>query len=157
MHLQQGVGMKHVVTAVVLILALAFLSCGSNNNLAGNVSGDWTVSLTDSSGTSVSSFMTTLSQSGTVLFGTDLNFTTPTQCLNNSTTGTGGFAVNGTFAANGMLQLIVTSMPSPAGGNITTTLNGTLVNSNTISGTWTEVGTQSGCNGSGNFTMTRSD
>jgi len=146
--------MKPFGIAMLLALGLMLNACGGgSSNNSGNINGNWTATLTDSSGNPVFAFTTTLTQSSdTSVSVTNLTFTSQTQCFTSGETATGTFALTGNFNGNvtGTFAMTITSgVPS---GNVLT-LQGNVAN-NTISGTWTLTGVTSGCTGNGNFTMT---
>jgi hypothetical protein len=149
---QEGVVMKQFGMAMVLALGVLLAACGGGSSRsAATVAGNWTATLT---GTEDLTFTTSLMQnSGTVVTGTNLTFTTQTPCFTSGGTQTGSFVLSGNFNGNitGAFQLVIAS-GVPAGNTLT--LQGT-VNNNTITGTWTLTGVTLGCSGSGNFTMTR--
>ncbi len=149
--------MRQLAALCAIALALLLVACGSKNN-SSNISGNWTASLANSNGTAFS-LTTTLSQNGNgTVSASNLNFETSSPCFANGETASGALSLNGT--TNGVVsdgfQLVITSTPSASMGPTNVlTLNGTVMNSNTISGTWNLTGLQSGCTGSGNFTMTK--
>ncbi len=140
-----------------LLLGLLVAGCGGNSSSSGNsnnVSGNWTAGLSDSNGTPVFAFTTSLIQnSGSVVSVTNLNFTTATPCFASGGSETGSFILSGNFNGNatGAFQLGIQS-GTPSGNMLV--LQGTVKN-NTISGTWTLTGVTAGCSGAGNFTMTK--
>ena len=144
--------MKQFGMGLVLALGVLLVACGGGSSrTAATVTGNWTATLT---GSEDLSFSTSLMQnSGTVVTGTNLSFTTATPCFTSGGTQTGSFVLSGNFNGNitGAFQLVITS-GTPAGNTLT--LQGS-VNNNTITGTWTLSGVTSGCSGSGNFTMAR--
>jgi hypothetical protein len=144
--------MKQFGIAIVLALGLVLAACGGGNSSSSNtVSGNWTATLT---GTPALAFTTSLTQSsGTVVTGTNLSFTTSTNCFTSGGSQTGSFALSGNFNGNitGVFQLTITS-GTPSGNTLVLQGN---VNNNTISGTWTLTGVTSGCTGNGTFTMTK--
>ena len=144
--------MKPFKIAIVLALGLVLAACGGGNSSSlGTVTGNWTATLT---GTPAFTFTTSLTQSsGTVVTGTNLSFTTSTNCFTSGGSQTGSFVLSGNFNGNvtGAFQLTITS-GTPSGNQLV--LQGT-VNNNTISGTWTLTGVTSGCTGNGTFTMTK--
>jgi hypothetical protein len=147
--------MKQFGMAIILALGLTLIACGGgSSSSAATVTGNWTATLTNTDGTPAFAFTTSLMQnSGTVVTGTNLSFTTSTACFTSGGSQTGSFVLSGNFNGNitGAFQLTITS-GVPAGNTLT--LQGS-VNNNTITGTWTLTGVTSGCTGSGNFTMTK--
>jgi hypothetical protein len=150
--------MKQLGAALVLALGLVLAACGTGSGNSNNVTGNWTATLTNPDGSPAFSFTTSLTQhSDNTVSGTNLNFTSANPCFANGATETGGFMVSGNTngVTTGGFQLILTSNPPNALSHNVLTLNGTLMNGNTISGVWTLTGLSSGCTGSGTFTMTR--
>lgn len=152
--------MKRFLIALLLGLTAMLVACGSgssNMNTANSVTGNWTASLTNPSGTPVLSFTTSLTQnSDNSITGTNLNFTTATPCFGQGATETGGFAASGNFngTVTSVATLSIQSGPPGSSGNNILNMQGAF-NNNTINGTWMLTGPTSGCTGSGNFTMTR--
>ena len=146
--------MRQFGIAAIAVLGLFLVACGggSSNNSA-TVAGNWSAALTNTDTTPAFSFTTSLSQSnGTVVTGTNLNFTTSTDCFTSGGSQTGSFVLNGNFNGDvsGAFQLTITS-GTPSGNTLA--LQGTVQN-NTITGKWNLTGT-GGCTGNGVFTMTR--
>jgi len=144
--------MKQVGMIVVLALGGLLAACGGgSSSSAATVTGNWTATLTGTENLTLSTSL--MQNSGTVVTGTNLSFTTTTPCFTSGGTQTGSFVLSGNFNGNitGAFQLVITS-GTPAGNTLT--LQGS-VNNNTITGTWTLTGVTSGCSGSGNFTMTK--
>ncbi len=156
--LRKGTQMKLFGTTILLSIAILLTACGSsNNNNNTNVNGNWTATLTDQSGNPVFAFTTSLTtNSDGSVTGTNLTFNTNNGCFANGATQTGAFSLTGNFSGSvtGGFSLNIQSPATGATGNNTLSLQGTL-NNNAISGTWTLAGLQSGCTGSGTFTMTR--
>jgi hypothetical protein len=147
--------MKQLGIALVLALGLMLSACGSSSS--SNVNGNWTATLTNADGSPAFGFTTSLTQnSDSTLSVTNLSFTTSSACFPNGATATGGVTLSGTTngITNGGFQLILSSSSDPLSRNVLT-LNGTIQNSNTITGNWTLAGIASGCSGNGNFTMTK--
>ena len=150
--------MRQIAVAVLLTLGLMLSACGggSNSSNSGNVSGNWTAALTNPDGTPAFAFTTSFTQSSgsSTVNVTNLTFTTTTPCFNSPTSETGSFMLSGNFNGNvtGAFGMSVSTM-FPANQNVLT-LQGN-VNNNTVSGTWTLTGVQSGCTGSGTFTLTK--
>ena len=150
--------MRQIAVAVLLTLGLMLSACGggSNSDNSGNVSGNWMATLTNPSGTPAFAFTTSFSQNSgsSTVNVTNLTFTTATPCFNSPTSETGSFMLSGNFNGNvtgGFGMSISTMVPA---SQTVLTLQGN-VNNNTISGTWTLTGVQSGCTGSGTFTLTK--
>ncbi len=152
--------MKQLASACAIALALLLAGCGGNTRSnSNNIDGNWTTSLNNSNGTAAFGFTMTLSQNGNgTVSVSNLNFTTSSPCFAHGETASGALTLSGTTAGvvSGGFQLVITSTPStPMGPTNVLTLNGAVMNPNTISGTWNLSGLQSGCTGSGNFTMTK--
>jgi hypothetical protein len=148
--------MKQIAVALVLALGLMLGACGGGGATSGNVNGNWTATLTNPDGTPAFGFTTSLSQNsnGSTVNVTQLSFSTATPCFNSQTSDTGSFILGGNFngSVTGAFGMTISTM-FPGTQNVLA-LQGN-VNNNTISGTWTLTGVQSGCTGSGNFTLTR--
>jgi len=151
--------MRHIKLAGLLAVALVLGACGnSSSNPNSSINGNWSATLLDVNGRAVLGFTTALSSIGTgELTVTNFKFTTSSPCFGSGSTETGGFGLSGNF--NGMVMgaftLTVQSGATGSNGSNTLTLQGTVNNNNTVSGTWTLTGTGAGCTGSGNFTMNR--
>lgn len=142
---------------------------GANSNVTNNMDGNWTATMTTPSGVQMMVFTTALSQnSGNVVTATSFQFKTAAPCFATGTSGTGAVMPNpnmngstvssfGMTIQSGDMEMQAGSMDMQMGmtGNNVLTLQGSMSNMNTISGTWTMSGVTSGCSGSGNFTMTR--
>jgi hypothetical protein len=148
--------MKQIAIAVLLTLGLTLGACGGGGGTAGNVSGNWKATLTNPDGTPAFAFTTTFSQTSgdTTVNVTNLSFTTATACFNSQTSETGSVTLSGNFngSVKGAFGMTISTM-FPGTQNVVT-LQGN-VNNNTILGAWTLTGAQSGCTGSGNFTLTK--
>jgi hypothetical protein len=149
---------KRGILAILIGLVLILAGCGSNNSAnsgsSGNVTGNWTATLTNPDSSPAFAFTTTFTQmSGSSVSVTNLAFTTSSPCFVSGETETASFILSGNFSGSvaGAFQLTVQS-GNPSGDTLT--LNGA-VNNNTITGTWTLVGISSGCSGSGNFVVTK--
>jgi hypothetical protein len=88
-----------------------------------------------------------------VVSGSNLNFTTSSNCFASGSTETGSFNLSGNFNGNVTGSFGLTIQSGTPSGN-TLTLNGA-VKSNAIAGTWTLSGVTAGCSGSGTFTMNK--
>src|SRR3979411_44942 len=144
--------MKKLAVAILLVAGLTLVGCGSSNH--GNINGNWTATLTDStSGSQVFAFTTSIVEnSDGTLSISKFSFSTEEWCFGAGETESGTFALSGNFNGNvtGTFGMAVKS-GSPSGNQLT--LAGK-INGNTITGTWTLVGT--GCTGSGTFTTNKS-
>ena len=142
--------------ATLLGLTMILGGCGSSSsNNSNNINGNWSAMLTDSGNAPAFAFRTTFTQmSGSSVSVTNLTFTTATPCFVSGETESASFVLNGNFNGNvtGAFQLMVKS-GTPSGDTLT--LQGAAKNNNSITGTWTLVGVNSGCSGSGNFAATR--
>ena len=146
--------MKCLAIAILVTLLFALVACGGSNSNMGNVNGNWTAVLTDTSAGTEFAFTTSLTQgSGNNLNIVNFKFTTEGSCFAAPTTQAGSFVLAGNFngKVTGQFQMTV-STQFPSDNNVLT-LNGG-VSGNTITGTWTLAG-GSGCTGGGAFTMNR--
>jgi hypothetical protein len=144
--------MKKLAVAVLVVLGVMLVGCGSNSS-KGNVSGNWTAMLTDSQGSQVFSFTTSLVDRGDGTVNVSkFAFSSNSNCFQSGTTETGTFGLSGNFngSVTGTFGMTITS-GTPSGNVLT--LTGT-VNGGTISGKWTLTGGVD-CTGSGSFTMTK--
>jgi len=142
--------MRQLAAAMLLVMGLALVGCGSHSGNPANINGTWNASLIDINDTTIFTFGTSLMVNGDgSLSISNFNFTTDSPCFVSGGTENGSFTLSGTFNGNvtGKFQFNVLS-GMPAGNTLT--LSGT-ANGRTISGTWTLNGT--GCTGSGTFTM----
>ena len=152
--------MRHIKLAGLLTVALVLGACGTSSSSNNNaINGNWTATLLDANGKAVFGFTTVLTSIGTgEVTVTNFKFTSSSPCFGTGSTETGGFTLGGNF--NGMVMgsftLTVQSGTTGSNGSNLLTLQGTVNNNNTVSGTWTLTGTGAGCTGSGNFTMNRS-
>ena len=140
--------MKQLAIATILVLIVTLVACGNSNN-SGNINGNWTAALTNTA----FNFTTSLSVNGDgSLSVTNFSFSTSSPCFISGDSETGSFMLSGNFNGNVMGKFQFTVQSGSPSGN-TLSLTG-LANGNTISGMWTLTG-GAGCNGSGNFTMTK--
>ena len=145
--------MKKLAVAMLLVVGLAMVGCGSNSNNRGNVNGNWTATLMDTNQSPVFSFSTVLVDRGDGTVNVSkFAFSSNSSCFVSGTTETGTFGLTGNVNGNvnGTFGMTITSGTPSA--NVLT-LTGT-VNGGAISGTWTLTGSAS-CTGSGSFTMTK--
>jgi hypothetical protein len=145
--------MRSLAITLLLGLGLTLAGCGSDKQ-SGNINGNWTATLTDTSGAQMLAFSTSLQatgNSGTVTIN-NFHFSTNSVCFVSDETESGTFALTGNFNGNVSGQFGMSVLSGSPGGN-SLTLTGT-VSGNTMSGTWILAGS-SGCTGNGNFTMTR--
>ena len=145
--------MKQFGIALVLLLGLALIGCGSDNSKPNTVNGTWNATLVGSDSTTMFAFGTSLKANGDGSISvSNFNFTTNSPCFANGATETGSFGVTGDFNGNtaGTFGMTIQSK-SPSGNTLT--LAGT-DKGNTISGTWTLTGS-AGCTGAGTFTMNK--
>ena len=145
--------MKQFAVAVVVVVGLVLIGCGSNNNSSANtVNGTWNASLMSGGSTPVFAFGTSMTENNDGSLNiTNFSFTTSSPCFA-SETESGSFTLGGNFNGNVNGKFGMTVQSSTPTGN-TLTLSGA-VSGNTITGTWTLTGS-SGCTGSGSFTMTK--
>lgn len=149
--------MKQIATVMVLVaLGSVLVACGGGGGTSGNITGNWAATLTNPDGTVAFAFTTSLSQNNgnSTVNVTKLSFSTARPCLDSPTTESGSFTLSGDFNGNvtGAFGMTISTM-FPGTQNVLS-LQGN-VNNNTISGTWNLTGVQSGCTGSGNFTLTK--
>jgi len=142
--------MKKLAVAGLVAVVLTLVGCGWHDHGHGNINGTWTAILSDSA----FSFGTSVVVNGDGTLSIDqFSFSTNGPCFVSGETESGSFAFSGDFngKVTGHFQFnVVSGLPS---GN-TLTLTGT-VNGDTITGTWSLSG-GTGCQGSGDFTMTKS-
>ncbi len=145
--------MKQFGIAVLLLLGMTLIGCGSSSSNANNVNGTWSATLVGNNNSTMFQFGTSLKANGDgTLSVTSFNFTTNSPCFANGATETGSFGVTGDFNGNTSGTFGMTIQSTSPSGN-TLTLAGT-DSGNSISGTWTLTGS-TGCTGSGSFTMTK--
>jgi hypothetical protein len=147
--------MKQAVVIVAVVFSLVLSGCGGmNSSNSGNINGNWTATLNNSSGAPTLAFTTSFTQgSGSNLNVVNFSFTTSGQCFaDRSVTETGSFGLSGNF--NGQVSGSFGMTIAATGGSDdgTLTLDGTVSNGR-ITGTWTLTGTATGCTGNGSFTM----
>lgn len=145
--------MRKLAVALLLGLGAILVGCGSDKN-SGNINGNWTATLTDSSGGQEFAFTTALVATGSsgTLTVNSFHFSTISPCFVSGETESGTFALSGDFSGSVSGQFGMSVLSGSPGGN-TLTLTGA-VRGGTISGTWILAGS-AGCSGSGKFTMTR--
>lgn len=146
--------MRHLRLSPVCALAIMLMACGSGSSSSNNVSGNWSTTLS-SKGASVLAFTALLTQgSSNAISVTNLTFTMATTCFTSGTTASSTLGADGTMngAGGNTFQMTLQSGTSNVNGTNMLTLQGTLANG-TISGTWNETGTGSGCTGTGTFSM----
>jgi len=160
--------MRRLVAVFILGLAVMLSACGSSSGTSSSVNGNWSASLANSGGTQVYSFTTTLTQTSNsttnvsttnnAVSGSNLVFT-PSSCFVNGATETGYVVVtlsgSTTNIVSNSFQLLIIANSSGGGSSTVLTMNGTVTNTNSITGSWS-LGGSVACSGSGNFTMTRS-
>jgi len=145
--------MKQFGIAVIMLLGLTLIGCGSSSSNSSNINGNWNATLVGSNNTTMFQFGTSFTANGDgSVTVSNFNFTSNSSCFANGATETGSFGVAGDFNGNtnGTFGMTVQST-SPSGNTLT--LAGT-DKGNTISGTWTLAGS-TGCTGSGTFTMSK--
>jgi hypothetical protein len=146
--------MKKLAVAWLLAAGLVLVGCGSNNSNSSNINGNWTAVLTNSSdGSQAFTFKTSITENNDGTLSVSNLTISSSSCFVSGETESGSFVLGGNFngKVTGQFQFKVLSA-SPS--NNVLTLTGT-ANGNTINGAWTLTG-GTGCQGSGNFTMTKS-
>ncbi|HEV2397195.1 MAG TPA: hypothetical protein VGS27_09670 [Candidatus Sulfotelmatobacter sp.] len=141
--------MKWFSVAVLFVLGVALIGCGSNSSPS-SVNGAWNATLVGGNQNTVLQFGTNLhSNADGSLTISSFSFNTNSPCFS-SETERGSFSLGGNFSGNvtGKFGMTVQSL-SPSGNTLT--LSGS-VNGNKIAGKWNLTGS-SGCTGSGTFTM----
>ena len=144
--------MKQFVAIALLVVGLVMAGCGTTSN-RGNISGNWSATLTDNNQNQVFTFSTSLVDNGDgTLKITNLTFSSNSSCFVSGETETGTFGLSGNFngSVKGTFGMTITS-GTPSGNVLT--LSGA-VNGGTISGNWNLTG-GANCTGSGTFTMTK--
>jgi hypothetical protein len=142
--------MKKLAVVLLLIVGLVLVGCGSNSK-SGNINGTWSAMLTNNDGTQAFNFSTSITENSDGTLSVT-NLTLSSTCFPSPETESGSFGLGGNLNGNvtGQFQFKVMS---PAPTNNVLTLTGA-ANGNTIKGTWILTG-GTGCQGSGNFTMTK--
>jgi len=146
--------MRNLAVALLLAAGLVLVGCGSNNSNSSNINGNWTAVLTNSSdGSQAFTFTTSITENNDGTLSVANLTISSSSCFVSGETESGSFALGGNVNGNvsGQFQFKVLSA-SPS--NNVLTLTGT-ANGNAIKGTWILTG-GTGCQGSGNFTMTKS-
>ena len=146
--------MSKLAVALLLAAGLVLVGCGSNNSNSSTINGNWTAVLTNSSDESQAfTFTTSVTENNDgTLSVTNLTISS-SSCFVSGETESGSFALGGNINGNVTGQFQFNVMSASPSNNVLT-LTGT-ANGNTIKGTWTLTG-GTGCQGSGNFTMTKS-
>lgn len=141
MHKAHGV-------AFLFVTGLILAGCGTHS--PNNLNGTWVATLTNSDGTTASSFRAGIKQTGNgSLTFPGFAFRSVGFCNQLTLAGASGAAVG---------QSVVITISSGFGQpeSLTLTLNGTgNLNGSTVSGAWAIIGGIAPCNGTGTFTMTR--
>ncbi len=142
----------------VIALAITLGGCGSSNSSSTHLAnGAWSAALSSSTAQSLGSFTFTMTQNGTALSGSDMNFATMDSlapCFGMGTTMNGNM---GQGMMNGGTMTMTMSWTAPNnGGTNTVAMNGDMgMGMHSGSGTFTLTGHTSGCaSEDGNFTMT---
>lgn len=139
--------MKRIFLPVVIVAALIFgviiqMSCGSSTSH--NINGQWFSSLVNENQTPENQFRATFAQgTGSTLTVSNFNFLNAAPCFTT-------MAETATLSGSSFQMTITTLFP--AAENNVLTLQGTRTSNGNFSGTWTATG-QTGCTGSGTFTM----
>lgn len=166
--LEQVPGSRKFMKQVVILLLVAFMlsGCGSNNPVQAGAGGLWQAALTGGDGqASGLSFVAQFSLSSNALSFSSFEFINnePGACFPINPSGETGIAnltYNTADQVTGTMSITV-----PSGGNTltltSTTVTGTInthtsvLSGGVVTGTWMLAG-GTGCNGSGDFTMTQS-
>jgi hypothetical protein len=146
--------MNTLALTMLLGLGLVLVGCGTSSQNGANINGNWTATLTDTNGTQMFSFTTSLiatGGSGTLTIN-NFHLSTNSPCFVSVKTEAGTFSLSGNFSGNVSGQLGMSVLSDSPSGN-TLALTGT-VNNNAVSGSWSLSG-GSGCTGNGSFMMTR--
>lgn len=134
--------MKRIFLPVVILAAMILPSCGSSTSRT--INGQWFSSLVNQNETPANQFRATFAQgTGSTVTVTNFNFLSAAPCFS-------AIAETATLSANSFQMTITTSFPEVQ--NNVLTLQGTRSSNGNFSGTWTATG-QTGCTGSGTFTM----
>lgn len=151
--------MKYVVVAAASVLAVLLTACGSNSssNLTDPATGAWSETLASSSGQQVGSFTFNMTQNGTTLTGSTMNFAnmgTLSQCFGSGTTMSGEMGPN--MTNGGTMTMSMSWTPSGGTQTNTLTMQGTMATGmGSGSGSFTLNGQTTGCTSqTGTFTMT---
>jgi hypothetical protein len=148
---------KPIRMITILALGLVMVGCGNSASNSTNINGNWSASLTGTSGgATIYSFTTTFSEvSGGGLSITNFTLTSNGPCfVSGETTEAGNFTLSGNFSGNVMGTFGMTVTSQAAGEQNVLTLQGGVSSNNTITGTWSVTGT-SACTGQGSFTINR--
>src|SRR5262249_29517240 len=98
-----GILMKRLGLIILAGVIIMLAGCGGDNNNSGNINGNWTATLNDTSQNEVFAFSVNLTQvSGSDSLNINsLNFTTADSCFNTSSvTASGTFTLSGNFNGN---------------------------------------------------------
>ena len=149
--------MKYLAALTLTALALMLGGCGGSNN-SGSINGNWSAALLNSDGSAAFGFTATLTQgSGSSVAVSNFTFTTSSPCFSTATSQSASFQLTGNTNGNvtGTYGMTISTMFAAGQTNNELVLQGT-VSGGTISSTWNLTGLQSGCQGTGTFTMTTS-
>jgi hypothetical protein len=145
--------MRYVCLAALCALAAMLVGCGGGNSSGNALTGNWSATLNNSSGTAALTFNATLTQGTGTISVTNLVFTSATNCFVSSSTASATLDTTGANATQ-PFQLTLISGTIDGSQNNQLTMDGTPGN-NTITGTWELSGNGPGCMGSGAFSMTK--
>ena len=148
---------KPIRMIAILALGLVMVGCGNSASNSTNINGNWSASLTGTSGgATIYSFTTTFTEaSGGGVSITNFTLTSNGPCfVSGETTEAGNFTLSGNFSGNVMGTFGMTVTSQAAGEQNVLTLQGGVSSNNTITGTWSVTGT-SACTGQGSFTINR--
>ena len=147
--------MNQIGIATLVLFGLTLIGCGfsTGNSTPNNFNGDWNAALVSGDNTNMFHFRTSLStdRNGILTFS-NFSFTTESGCFADGETETGSVTLGGDLVASpsGQFAMVIQSS-SPSGNKLALTGK---ENGNTISGNWALTG-NTGCTGSGSFTMTK--
>jgi hypothetical protein len=154
--------MKALAVTSMAMLVLLLVACGggyggmsnATTNASGSIDGNWTTTMLNQSGAQMMVFSSAISHNGTYMVtATNIQFTMGMACFATGASATGSVMPNGNMNSFGMT--IQSSNTAATMGNTVLTLQGSMTNANTVSGTWMMNSITSGCGGTGTFTMTR--
>ena len=134
--------MKRIFLPVVILAAIILTSCGSSTSH--NMNGQWFSSLVNENQTPANQFRATFAQgTGSTITVSNFDFLSAAPCFST-------MAETATLSGDSFQMTITTLFPTVE--NNVLTLQGTRTGNGNFSGTWIAMG-QSGCSGSGTFTM----
>jgi hypothetical protein len=143
---------KSMRFAAPLLLIATLVACGGSSPTS-NIDGGWFAQLNNPDASSAFQFSATLTQgSGTAVSVANFAFANSTLCFSSQTGETVTFSATGSSngIVTGTFEMTISTV-FPALNNVVN-LQGTRNSDGSITGVWTLTG-QSGCTGSGTFTM----